>query len=150
MPTDGRRVVLHALALVALVGVVLSTAWVVFWAGFTLDSEGPSPAMVRQEALAATIGCALLVVAAVPLRAARLSTWLVVVDAVLAGLLGLLALVLAGTDAHGQDVDSGNPWTWVVWMFLVVPTTWPVPGLVLATPLLRGPSRPAPRSLPDR
>ena len=150
MPTDGRRFVLHALALLAVLGVVLSTGWVVFWAGFTLDSEGPSQTMVRQEAFAAAIGCALLTAAVLPLRLARMKPWLIVVDVALAGLLGLLAVVLARTTTHGQDVDAGNPWTWVLWMFLVAPTTWPALALLLATPFLRGRSRRAPRSLPVR
>ena len=150
MPTDGRRFVLHALAVLAILGVLLSTAWVVFWASFTLDSSGPSPTMVRQEALAATIGAALLGAAVIPLRRARMRWWLVALDVVLAGLLGLLAVVLVNTPAHGTDVDDGNPWTWVVWMFLVSPTTWPVLALLLATPLLRGRSRRAPRSAQAR
>ncbi len=150
MSADGRRFVLHALALLAILGVVLSTVWVVFWASFTLDSAGPSPTMVRQEALAAAIGCLLLVAAVIPLRLARMGPWLLAVDVVLAGLLGLLAVVLVNTHAHGTDVDDGNPWTWVCWMFLVAPTTWPVLALLLATPLLRGRSRRAPRSVRAR
>jgi hypothetical protein len=150
MPINGRRFVLHALAILAIVGVVLSTAWVVFWAGFTFDPAGPSPKMMRQEALASAIGCALLLATVIPLRLARLRPWVVVVDAVLAGLLGLLAVVLVNTNAHGTDVDDGNPWTWVVWMFLIAPTTWPVLALLLATPLLRGRSRRAPRSAQAR
>jgi hypothetical protein len=150
MSVDGRRFVLHALALLAILGVVLSTVWAVFWASFTLDSAGPSPTMVRQEALAAAIGCLLLVVALIPLRLARLMRWLVTADVVLASLLGLLALAFVNTHAHGTDVDDGNPWTWVFWMFLVTPTTWPLLALLLATPLLRGRSRPGPRSAQAR
>src|SRR3954452_10922549 len=145
MPVDGRRFVLHALAVLALLGVVVSTGWVISWAGFTFDPEGPSPTMVRQEAMAATIGCALLAAAFVPLRLARMKAWLLAIDAALAALLGLLAVVLINTRAHGHDPSEGNPWTWVVWMFLIAPTTWPLLGLLLATPLLRGRSRRAPR-----
>ncbi len=150
MPTDGRRFVLHALALLAVLGVVLSTAWVVFLAAFDLDSDGPSATVVRQEALAAAIGCALLLAAVVPLRLARMRPWLLVVDVALAALLGLLAVLLLNTPARGTDVDGGNPWLWVVGMFLVTPTTWPLLVLLLATPFLRGRSRRAPRSLPAR
>ncbi len=145
MPTDGRRFVLHALALLAILGVVLSTAWVVFWASFTLDSAGPSPTMVRQEALAAAIGCALLLATVVPLRAGRIAV------APRGGRRSRRSarpsrVVQFDTHAHGHDVDDGNPWIWVVWMFLVTPTTWPVLALLLATPFLRGRSRRAPRS----
>ena len=150
MPTDGRRIVLHSLALLAILGVVLSTGWVVFWASFTLDSAGPSPTMVRQEALAAAIGCVLLAATVIPLRLARMMSWLVAVDVVVAGLLGLLALMLASTHAHGTDVDDGNPWTWVFWMFLVTPTTWPALALLVATPLFRGRSPRVPRSAQAR
>jgi hypothetical protein len=148
MPTDGRRFVLHALVVLAILGVVLSTVWVVFWASFTLDSTGPSRTMVRQEALATTIGCALLIAALIPMRVAGLMRWVVVMDVVLAGLLGLLAAVLVNTNSPGTDVDDGNPWTWVFWMFLVTPTTWPVLALLVTTPWLRGRSRPGPRSVP--
>jgi hypothetical protein len=150
MPTNGRRFVLHALVLLAILGVVLSTGWVVFWPGFTLDSEGPSQTMVRQEALAAAIGCALLVANVTVLRALRIARWLVVADAALAGLLALVAVLLGTTDARGPDLGDGNPWTWVGWMFLVAPTTWPVLGLLLAMPWVRGRSRRAPRAPQDR
>ena len=150
MPTNGRRFVLHALVLLAILGVVLSTGWVVFWAGFTLDSEGPGQTMVRQEAFAAAIGCTLLVANVTVLRALWIARWLVVADAALAGLLALVAVLLGTTDAHGPDLGDANPWTWVGWMFLVAPTTWPVLGLLLATPWVRGRSRRAPRVPQDR
>jgi hypothetical protein len=150
MTTDGRRFVFHSLALLAFLGVVLTTGWVVFWAGFTLETSGPGPAMVRHEALAAAIGCGLLVAAAAPLRVAHAEGWLVVLNAGLAVLLAALALWLVATPALGQDVNDDTSWRWVVWMFAVTPTTWPVVLLVLSTPLLRGRSRRVPRSTTAR
>ena len=150
MSADSRRFVLHALVVLAILGVVLSTAWVVFWASFTLDSAGPSPTMVRQEALAAAIGSALLVATVIPMRAVRIAGWVFVLDVTLAGLLALFAIIQFDAEGHGQDFHDGNPWSRVVWMFLVTPTTWPVLALLLTTPLLRGRSRPAPRSVQAR
>src|SRR3954451_3962979 len=108
MPTDGRRFLLHALALLALLGTVASTLWVVFWASFTLGPGGVSPATLRLEVTAAIVGCLLLLAAVVPVRVAPLSPWIVVVDVVLAGLLGLFAAILAGSEAHGTG-GGGDP-----------------------------------------
>src|SRR4051794_12256733 len=145
MPTNGRRFLLHALALLALLGTVASTLWVVFWASFTLGPGGVSPATLRLEVTAAIVGCLLLLAAVVPVRVARLSPWIVVVDVVLAGLLGLFAALLAGSEAHGTG-GGDHSFTWLLGMFLITPTTWPVFALLLATPFLRGRSSPAPRS----
>jgi hypothetical protein len=141
MHIDGRRFVVHALLVLALLGVLASTAWVTFWAGFTLDVEGPGPVAVRQEALSFGIGSCLLVLTAGAHRLLGTNRWLVAVDLVLAGLLGLVAVWCVATPGHGTDYVDGNPWTWVIWMWAVTPTTWPAFAVLATALVVRGRSR---------
>jgi hypothetical protein len=149
MPFDGRRFVLHAVSLLASVGVLASTLWVTFLAAFTLDQDGMGPVQNRQAALSVAIGCGLLVCMTVALRFLGAARWLIVVNGIIAAALGLLAFAIASTPARGEDYVDVNPWTWVIGMWAITPTTWPV-LLVLLVASVRGGSRLARRSQRDQ
>jgi hypothetical protein len=144
MPRDSRHFALHAVLMLAALGVLASTAWVTFLAAFTLDQDGMSPVQNRQAALSVAIGCGLLVGMTVALRSLGAARWLGVVNGILAGMLALLAFGIASTPAHGEDYADGNPWTWVIGMWAITPTTWPV-VLVLLAAVVRGRSHPGRR-----
>lgn len=146
MPVDGRRLVLHLLFLVAVAGVLASTLWAFFWAGFTLD-PGPLPRRLRMdEALAVGLGAGLLVASALPMRLLGTPRWIVVLVAVLVALLGLvgvLELLAAPGAPRGHRADDA--WTVTVQQFGYAPTTWPMVLFVVATPVVTGWSRRARR-----
>jgi amino acid transporter len=126
MPTDGRRFVLYAFMLGAVVGVFLTAVWVGFWIGLTFDHEGMSPDEVHREIVSSIIGCGLLLAAAVVFALLGVELWLIVIDVVVALFLVLCTALLTIGPARGHDTLEGNPWHEVAGMWAHTPTTWPM------------------------
>jgi hypothetical protein len=146
MPADGRPFVLHLLFVVAVVGVLASTLWAWFWAGFYLDA-GPLPRPLRvDEAVATGLGAGLLLAGGIPMRLLRVPRWIVVM---VAGLVALLASacaleILAAMDAPLRHTGD-DAWTVTVSQFCYAPTTWPMLLFVVVTPVVTARSRRARR-----
>ena len=151
MSVDGRRFVLVSLLLLAVCGVVASTRWAWFWAGVSLDNRPLPRQQHLDEALASALGAGLLLLAAVPMRLLRVPLWLTVLVAVIVSCLGAATVVelLSAADAPVRHAEDSG-WTLTVQQFCIAPTTWPMLLFVVGAPLLRGRSRPGPRSARDR
>lgn len=145
MTVDGRRLLVHAGLVLALLGTVGSAAVVCFFASLAFFGEPLGRIDYLHQALALGIATLLLVAALVPMQALAAATWVRVLAVVLATLTGLgvvLSMVNMGSAPRG---GGGEPWWWAVQLFVVLPSTWPVFALLMAGPFLRGRSSRSPR-----
>ncbi|WP_151083427.1 hypothetical protein [Nocardioides cynanchi] len=138
MPTDGRRFVLLSLFVLAVVGVLASTLWAWFWAGFDLDTRPLARQEHLDQALAAALGAGLLALSAIPMRLLRVPHEIVVLVSLVVALLGVVATlqVIGAADAPRRSVDDSG-WALTAQQFWIAPTGWPMALFVVLTPLVR-------------
>ena len=136
MTSDGRRVLVHAGFVLALLGALASSLVIWFFSALTFFGEPLTGGDYRHMVLGFGLGAALLALALLPARALGTARWVGVTAVVLAVLCTLAALFAL---VEGQSVPPGpgaEPWWWPLQLFTWLPTTWPLALLVLATPWL--------------
>ena len=127
--SDRPGVFAHVALFLAMVGVGLSTIYVsvlAYFPVFPVDDAGPSPVQRLEQTLASGFGCALLLLAALAFWALRAHLWLIVMDLVVACLLGLAAISSATSEAPSDYVPDTDPWPWVAQTFIQTWTTLPM------------------------
>ena len=137
---DEPRPFLNGVLLIAVLGVVVSTLFVTELAGsqfFTYDDVGTGPIGLHQKAMSAAIGFVLLSLAAVAMRELGAAHWLLILAAASGLVCALVSVKYLMSSPGGADVDEGNPWWWVIRAWAILPTTWPIVIVFVASLLAR-------------
>jgi hypothetical protein len=145
VPTDPRRFGVHALFVLAVVGVVISVFLTQLYQGFSFDP--PNRSELYGEAAASALGIALLLASLLPIRVLRLDRGATVTVGIVVGLLLLDVANTLTLARHPSDPPVIERWS-PARVFFVLPTTWPMLCFVafsLVQVVLRGRSRLVPR-----
>ena len=133
--TDGRRFLVHAAFVVALLGVVVSAAANWFVAGMVFFNDQVTDDDHRSMALGFAVAAGLLVLALLPAAALRLHPVVWILAVLLAAGCAVVAQSLAGEIAAAPPAEYPEPWS-ALQVMAWLPTSWPLFGLLLVTPVL--------------